>query len=183
MINKDSHMDKCDTCDFNYTDYEFDDISKNINSLVSQYAKRLQAGIDDPDIEIALWSRPSPQIWSGLEYCCHIRDVFLIQRERLFTTLVESTPSFSPLYADQRAELGRYGAENIEQVGLEIKVSANLFSKILLEINDEQKSRTFIYDYPTTCERNITWLARHTLHEAYHHLRDLDLVTELSLKA
>lgn len=175
-------MEKCDTCHFTYDDYGFDDISKHINLFGKEYIKRLKAAMDDPDLEIALWSRPQPQIWSGLEYCCHIRDVFLTQRERLFIALVEQNPSFSPLYADQRVTLARYGAEDIKQVALEIEMSANLFSKTLLEINDEQRLRTFVYGYPANGERDIIWLARHSLHEASHHLLDVDLVTELSLK-
>ena len=44
-------------------------------------------------------------VWSALEYACHVRDVFLVQRDRLYTALVEDTPTFTPMYRDQRVTL------------------------------------------------------------------------------
>ena len=46
---------------------------------------------------------------------CHVRDVFLVQRDRLYTALVEDTPTFTPMYRDQRVTLARYNAQDPEE--------------------------------------------------------------------
>jgi hypothetical protein len=46
-----------------------------------------------------LRTRPEEGVWSALEYACHVRDVFLVQRDRLYTALVEDTPTFTPSIA------------------------------------------------------------------------------------
>src|SRR5262245_47828513 len=38
--------------------------------------------------------RPRPQIWSPLEYACHVRDVFRLFRERLDLMLSQDNPTF-----------------------------------------------------------------------------------------
>jgi hypothetical protein len=34
--------------------------------------------------------------------------------------------------------------------------------------------RTVVYHFPETCDRSLRWLAVHTLHEARHHLGDIN---------
>ena len=71
----------------------------------------------DPTLGVTIRTRPGPRIWSALEYACHVRDVFLVLRERLYLALVEECPSFAPMYRDERASLARYGAEEPADVG------------------------------------------------------------------
>jgi hypothetical protein len=34
--------------------------------------------------------------------------------------------------------------------------------------------RRLVYNYPEPAERDLAWLARHTVHEGEHHLFDVD---------
>ncbi len=86
--------------------------------------------------EGALRQRPEPQVWSALEYACHVRDVFLVQRERLFLALVEDCPSFAPMYRDQRVTLARYAAEDPTRVADQLHMAATLVGETFGGIDD-----------------------------------------------
>ena len=51
--------------------------------------------------------RPSPEQRSPIEYACHVRDVALMQRNRVYVALVEDEPSFKPMYRDERVAFDR----------------------------------------------------------------------------
>ena len=128
----------------------------------------------DPALALTIRTRPSRRIWSALEYACHIRDVFLIQRERLYLTLVEECPSFARMYRDERASLARYGAEDPEDVGRELKVAAEMLAWAFEGLDEIQLQRRCIYNYPDAQERTVLWLGRQAVHEGEHHLHDVD---------
>jgi hypothetical protein len=45
---------------------------------------------------------------------------------------------------------------------------------VLEGLDDEEWARRCIYGYPTPAERTLSWVAQQTIHEADHHLRDLE---------
>src|SRR3954452_5758938 len=52
---------------------------------------KLLALLDDP----AVAQRPAPDVWSALEYGCHVRDVHRLFRQRLQLMLAEDDPLFA----------------------------------------------------------------------------------------
>jgi hypothetical protein len=128
----------------------------------------------DQALAITIRARPGPRIWSALEYACHVRDVFLIQRERLYLALVEDCPQFSPMYREERAVLARYVAEDPDDLGRQIKMAAELLAWAFEGLDDAQWQRRCTYDLPESSERTVLWLARHAIHEGEHHLHDVD---------
>ena len=125
----------------------------------------------DPSLGVTIRTRPGPRIWSALEYACHVRDVFLVLRERLYLALVEDRPSFAPMYRDERASLARYGAEEPADVGRELKVAAEMLAWAFEGLDEAQWQRHCLYN---SAERSVVWLGRHAVHEGEHHLRDID---------
>lgn len=128
----------------------------------------------DPALALAIRTRPRPRIWSALEYACHIRDVFLTQRERVYLSLVEDCPNFARMYRDERAVLARYFVEDPDEVGRELKVAAGMLAWAFEGLDDTQLRRRCIYNFPDAQERTVLWLGRHAVHEGEHHLRDVD---------
>jgi hypothetical protein len=176
-------MDHCAQCGFNYDEVAVEEVPGVLRFLGTAYRERLESGAQDPGKERLLRRRPEPEIWSALEYSCHFRDVLLAQRERLYLALVEDTPRFSSIYRDQRVLLARYSDDRVEDVAREVDMAAHLLARAFATLDDGQWQRRCIYSYPARMQRTIAWLARHTVHEGRHHLRDVDTVISAARSA
>jgi S-DNA-T family DNA segregation ATPase FtsK/SpoIIIE len=102
-----------------------------------------------------------------------VRDVLLVQRERMITALVVDTPSIAPMQRDERVELARYAEELTREVVAGIELAALLFARLYRDLSPEQRARTCVYNFPEPATRDVDWIAAHTLHELQHHLVDI----------
>ena len=98
-------MDRCDSCSFVYADIDAPAIPTRLAAVGTQHTALLL-----PPGRSAAWfgilrNRPEEGVWSALEYACHVRDVFLVQRDRLYTALVEDKARQNILYTS--AEINR----------------------------------------------------------------------------
>jgi len=173
-------MDHCDECGFNYADYSTKVVATELFQLGVRYSSRLRIPVNDSKAREFLSRRPDQDTWSAIEYGCHLRDVLIAQRERLFLTLATDRPSFASIFLDQRAVLARYSAQTPEQVARDIECAAGMISWAFSGLDDSAWWRPCIYNYPEPAERNVIWLAQHTLHEGEHHLLDFDRVIALN---
>ncbi len=111
--------------------------------------------------------------WSALEYACHVRDVLLIQRDRVILALVEESPSFAPMHRDERVGLAGYDHERPLEVAAQVTMAAELFGQLFDRLSEEQLGRHCLYNFPAPTERDLDWVGRHTAHEVTHHLHDV----------
>jgi S-DNA-T family DNA segregation ATPase FtsK/SpoIIIE len=166
--------DRCDSCRFVYADIAASAIPARLAAFGTQYAALLL-----PPGRSATWvnvlrTRPEESVWSALEYACHVRDVFLVQRDRLYTTLVEDTPTFTPMYRDQRVMLARYNAQDPEEVAAQLATAAHLIAQAFNVLDSAQLQRRCIYNFPAPTERSLLWVGQHAIHEGEHHFRDIE---------
>src|SRR5215211_5108202 len=61
-----------------------------------------------------LRTRRQPNLWSPLEYGCHVRDVLLVQRERVLAARRTDRPSCTPMGRDERVEHDGYAEQDAE---------------------------------------------------------------------
>jgi hypothetical protein len=176
-------VERCEECHFVYDELDAGSVPSALRSLGGRFAMRLSNERADPMLVQSLRIRPSPGVWSALEYTCHVRDVFLIQRERVYLALVEQCPSFARMHRDERAELGRYAAEAPAEAAKEVKMAADLLAWAFAGLDDAHLQRPCIYNFPELLERNILWLGRHAVHEGEHHLRDVDAALRSAVAA
>lgn len=118
-------------------------------------------------------ARPSPDVWSGLEYACHLRDVLAVQRERLAQALVEERPSLVPMGRNERVVRDRYNEQDPPTVATELATNAEALAADVEVLTPDQLARTVLYNYPERQERTVLWMIRHTVHEGHHHLLDV----------
>ncbi len=168
-------MQRCDECQFVYDDHGPSTVAGELALLGPRYGQRLRVPAGSREAA-ALRVRPEPAVWSALEYACHVRDVLLAQRERLFLALVEDCPSFAPIYREQRVSLARYREEDLGSIAAQLDMVAELSSSAFTGIEDPGWRRECIYNFPAPARRSVAWLAAHTLHEGEHHLGDIDRV-------
>jgi hypothetical protein len=166
---------RCDECGFEYGSVPTDLVVPTLLKLASRYFAPLIER-DHADLR----RRPSPEVWSALEYACHVRDVLLVMRERVLQVLREpAPPAFTPMGRDERVEHDRYAEQSPVDVARQVTDAAAMLAFVFEGLDDEQWARRCIYGYPAPAERTLSWVAQHTIHEADHHLGDL----EASLRA
>jgi hypothetical protein len=117
--------------------------------------------------------RARPDVWSPLEYGCHLRDVLLVQRERVLAARRVDGADCVSMGREVRAEHDGYNEQDPVGVARQIADAATLFSNVLARLSADDWDRTVVYHYPQTRERSLRWVAVHTAHELQHHLLDI----------
>lgn len=161
-------MTTCEGCGFDYGSVR----PAEFPGALTETAHRFQAALLDADVD-ELRRRPDRQTWSPLEYACHVRDVLLVQRERVYLALVEDGPSVTRMYREERAVLARYDAQVPAMVAADLGFAARLLARAFSDLEEGHWQRPLVYNYPGPEEHDIAWLGAHTLHELRHHLADI----------
>jgi S-DNA-T family DNA segregation ATPase FtsK/SpoIIIE len=159
-------VDSCDECGFVYDEERL----RPLDELLRHVGPPFRAVLAEDDG--ALRRRPAPAVWSALEYACHVRDVLLLQRDRIYVALVQELPAFTPMYRDERVSLARYNDQDPAKVADQIDVAADLLAGTYAVLDDDQLARRCHYGYPDPEIRTVRWIGVHTLHEAQHHAMD-----------
>ena len=160
-------MDSCPGCGFVY---DLDRASGSGDVIIDGSAAIATLLADGPN-DVA--RRRQPELWSPLEYGCHVRDVLLVQRERVLIALRTSCPAPEPMGRDERAHHDGYAEQDPIDVARQLNDAALMFTNVLVHLDDLGWQRTLIYNYPTPTERSLQWVAIHTEHEVRHHLQDV----------
>ena len=116
---------------------------------------------------------PAPDVWSPLEYACHVRDVLRVQRERVELAQREDEPTFAPMRRDERVVEDRYNEQDPAVVAAEILAAADALDRHARRPRRRGWQRTGIYNYPEPALRTVEWIAIHTAHELLHHRVDI----------
>lgn len=154
-------------CGFEYRPGE----AERAGSDIVETALRLAAILSDPRADAR--PRRQPGIWSPIEYACHVRDVLLVQRERVLLARHQERPSFDPMGRDVRVDHDGYAEQDPSDVARQLCDAARLFANVLGRLPVADWERTVIYNYPALAERTLRWVGVHTLHEVRHHLEDV----------
>jgi hypothetical protein len=159
---------RCDECGFEVDEAE----APSTPDAIVQGAERLAGVLTDTRRDVR--ARPAPPTWSPLEYSCHVRDVLLVQRERVLEARRIACPAPSPMGRDERAAHDGYAEQDPADVARQLRDAALLFANVVRRVDAAGEwERTMIYNYPVPTERPLRWVAVHTLHEIRHHLGDV----------
>jgi hypothetical protein len=161
-------VERCEECGFGYDESAFSMAAGTIRAGAAGLASALTGSQAD------VRTRRQPGLWSPLEYACHVRDMLLVQRERLLAARRLDRPVCEPMGRDERVELDGYAEQDPVDVARQLRDAAQLFASDLDRlIAAGSWDRTVIYTYPRRAERSLRWLAMHTAHEVDHHLLDV----------
>jgi hypothetical protein len=159
-------VDHCDQCGFDYDSVAVEELPGRLEGAGPRYGAAL-AAIREPR------RRPEPEVWSPLEYTCHVRDVLRVQGERLELALRTDEPEFVPMGRDELVVTDAYNAQDPRVVMTELAAAATELARAFAALSPAQWDRTGIYNWPVAESRTMLWLGRHTVHEIEHHLMDL----------
>ena len=163
----------CGECGFDYDALDDGEVAGKLRDLGRRYRAPLTRGLPGEDLDAVVRTRPAPDVWSALEYACHVRDVLLVQRERVELALAEDVPEFTPMGRDERVVTDRYNDQDPATVVEELAANAEAIGATFAALTPGQWARTGVYSYPAPIERDLRWLGRHTVHEGHHHLLDI----------
>jgi DinB family protein len=114
--------------------------------------------------------RPRPEVWSPLEYACHVRDVFRRFDERLHLMLTQDNPRFYNWDQDATAVEDRYGEQDPGVVGAELVDAAVTIAGSFAAVTGEQWERMGVRS--DGARFTIESFGRYLVHDPIHHLYD-----------
>jgi DinB superfamily len=168
-------MDRCEECGFVY------DLSEALEAgpAVVAHAGDFRDVLGSPAADLR--TRRKPDTWSPLEYACHVRDVLLVQRERVLAARRFDRPTCEPMGRDERVDHDGYAEQDPGDVARQLGDAAALFANVLARLGPDDWDREVVYTYPEPADRPVRWVAVHTVHELRHRLLDVD--RQLDLRA
>lgn len=158
----------CPECGLAYDSVAPTDAPVAIRSYPRRYRAEL-ALPDDADPSVLFW-RPDPGTWSAVEYTAHVADVFDAFVPRLRRVLVADRPELDFWDPDERAAAERYGDRSPAVVLDALATAAEALATLLDDVPADGWGRTGRWPWG---ERDVLTMARNTVHEGSHHLRDV----------
>src|SRR5262245_43965612 len=161
-------MAPCDECGYDHEALSRGEILAVLPDMAAEHRRLLGSA---PAERLRAHTRPGS--WSPLEYGCHVRDVLIVQRDRVLLAQAEQTPRFASMRRDERAVEERDNEQDPVAVGAAITVAATDLTSTLAALDDAGWQRTGIYPWPEPEIRTVEWIGRRTAHELAHHLFDI----------
>ena len=153
----------CPDCGLTAADLDTAEIGDRLRAAAAAMADRLAA----QDAAV----RPSPAVWSPLEYACHVRDVFRLFLTRLELMLAEDDPLFANWDQDATAVTERYDAQDPAEVAAEVRAAveplAARFDGLSGDAWDRPGRRS------DGAAFTVTTFAQYLVHDPVHHVWDV----------
>ena len=163
----------CPECGLDFDATPPSSVGQRLEPLVAEYRTRL---VPDSTDEEQLRKRPDPSTWSALEYACHVRDCFALYDRRVRTVLAEERPELPQMRRDEVAIERAYNEQSPASVAQEMADNFAGLAALFGEISGTEWQRVGVREGE---ELSVAWMAVNTLHEARHHLMDIDRVLGL----
>jgi hypothetical protein len=154
---------RCPDCGFDPARVSHTEVAERIATDATHWVDRLtRSGVRQ---------RPEPDVWSILEYGCHIRDVHRIFAHRVRLMLTEDVPRFPNWDQDATALADDYGAQDPAVVALELFDAATTVSDTYRSVPEDAWSRRGLRSNGS--EFTIATIALYHLHDIAHHAWDV----------
>ena len=162
----------CEQCGFSY---DTGTLQGTVTLLVKQSADcsmALTKAAAGPDPNVVRL-RPEPDVWSAIEYACHVRDVLEVQRFRIAQCLAEDRPVYAPMDRTGRVKQEKYENQDPMEVAAALVRFAREFGAAARVLQPQELGKLGLYNYPVRAPRTLSWIIRHTAHEIQHHRHDI----------
>lgn len=154
----------CPECGFDSQSFGREQIPSMLRDNAGRW-RQLLAGPAD------LRRRPRPDVWSPLEYACHVRDVFRTYLGRLELMLSQDDPAFPNWDQDATAVSDRYGEQDPAVVSEELVDAARRLADGFAAVTGEQWQRTG--SRSDGAQFTVESFGRYFIHDPIHHLYDV----------
>jgi hypothetical protein len=156
-------QERCPECGFTGADVAGPDIAGTVHDLVPRW----RAALNRLDVR----ERPTPTVWSTLEYGAHVRDVHRVFGDRLRLMLEQDDPQFPNWDQDATAVAERYDLQDPGRVADELADAAAALAARFAAVRPEEWDRTGQRSNGSSF--TVTTLGQYFLHDVVHHLHDV----------
>ena len=156
--------ERCPECGFACAEPDRADLPALAASVGERWTR---AFTSDPGVTV----RPSAQVWSPLEYACHVRDVLALARYRTQLMLDEDDPLFANWDQDATAVEDEYGSQDPEVVRDALGANAAAYAADLAAVPADAWDRRGRRSDGASF--TIDSFTRYLLHDPIHHLTDI----------
>ena len=153
----------CPECGYLAADVDAHDLPALVRAAAAPWADVLSG----PDAS----ARPAPQVWSPLEYGCHVRDVLRIFTVRNQLIRTEANPVFPNWDQDATALDERYWEQDPATVTAEIAAAGEANAAAWADVAESEWQRPGTRSNGS--EFTLDTLGRYMLHDLLHHLHDV----------
>lgn len=155
--------ERCGECGFDPAAVEVTDLPE----LIAENARAWEGALQSPDAAV----RPAANIWSPLEYACHVRDVHLLFAERARLMLSSDDPTFANWDQDQTAVEQDYGNQDPARVATELVDAAGQIAAVFAAVGEDQWERVGRRSNGSVF--TVASLGTYYLHDIVHHRYDI----------
>lgn len=156
--------ERCPECGFDAGGLPRDAIGSEARRVAAAFAGYLRA--DD------VRRRPADDVWSTLEYGCHIRDVFRIMDARLALMLDEDGATFENWDQDATAVEDRYDAQDPAVVAEEVLAAGDAVADAFDAVREDQWANRGLRSNGSTF--TVETLGQYLAHDVVHHVWDIE---------
>jgi hypothetical protein len=153
----------CPECGFVAADVDVDDVAAMLRANADAWTHVLRSR--------SVAQRPSPAVWSPLEYACHVRDVNRLYLVRLNLMLAQDGPHYPNWDQDRTAIDERYHEADPAEVAEDLTAAAMALADRFDEVAGDQWDRTGYRSDGAAF--TISSFARYLIHDPIHHLHDV----------
>lgn len=159
--------ERCEECDFDGSRFDNRALTSELRALGPRWRVLIESA--GPDLRV----RPSPEVWSAIEYAAHSRDVTALHAFGVEQALTEDEPHYPAIEADLvETAAESYAVEQPAPVVDELEKQANR----LATLAEENRGAAWTRGLTLGTERtDVRRLLEHALHDSTHHLRDVEL--------
>jgi hypothetical protein len=158
--------ERCGECGFDGTRLTVADAITALRSLGRRWRELFEDVPDD-----LLRQRPAPDVWSALEYAAHTRDVIALNAWGINEALTKDRPEFPAIAPEEGAPDHGHNRLDPSDVLDELATHAGgLADKAAHVLPDHWDRVAVVGDQ----EVDAGYALRHVVHDATHHLKDVE---------
>lgn len=159
--------DPCAECGVDVRSIPAAELGTQLLDSIDVWTELLLTGPDANPRE--LMARPSPEVWSAVEYASHVADVMDLFQHRIFMMVTEENPTFESFDPDAAA-VG-YAGRSPEQAAALLHGASNRLADVFDSMADHLWERTG--KRGDGAEFSVLSLSRYFMHDNLHHLFDV----------
>ena len=154
---------RCPDCGFDASALHLDQTRQVLTAAITV----LLDALTEPGARL----RPRPDIWSPLEYACHVRDTCHVFLGRIVLVLAQDNPTFANWDQDSAAVEGGYGQQDPHVVASQIQDALGALLAQVEAIPPEAWPRPAMRSNGSRF--TLDSLIRYLVHDPVHHAHDV----------